>query len=139
MCVSVFHVYGGQLIRLLFFKIWTTEEIGMAHHISFIVDNIGLKIEPGHMTSVGFLLFPLPHLASSAGLIHVAPHLLAGQPQASLVQGPMRGLALRRGALRRLESELRRFQATRDHPSFSPRDGCARGRRRMAEVYPQPF
>lgn len=123
MCVSVFHVYGGQLIRLLFFKIWTTEEIGMAHHISFIVDNIGLKIEPGHMTSVGFLLFPLPHLASSAGLIHVAPHLLAGQPQ----------------ALRRLESELRRFQATRDHPSFSPRDGCARGRKRMAEVYPQPF
>lgn len=47
------------------------------------------------MTYMGFLLFPLPHLSSPAGLIHVVPHLVVGQLQASLAQRQTHCLALR--------------------------------------------
>lgn len=56
----------------------------MAHRISFIVDNTGLKNRAWTHDLHGLSALPPPPPLQPSSLIHVVPHLVVGQLQASL-------------------------------------------------------
>lgn len=112
----------------------------MAHGISFIVDNTGLKNRAWTHDLHGLSALPPPpplqpswtHPCCPTSSSRTAAGLLGPEADAlSCIEECRRGEG-RSG--RRGESEPRRFQATHDHPSFSPRMGGHEDGRNLSAI-----